>query len=478
MRIDNKTMLHGTLGILDRGSYQYEGNTINLKLSREEMEDVEVYLPEDVEKICQEKDFPHIRIPQPAHCAYGCYRDESFSFARKRTAQFADELKQEGARPVLVLNLANPVHPGGGVHKGSNAQEEDLCRKSSLLLSLESEKAKAYYDYNRSLNTFMGSHAVMIHPQVEIIKDEKGNLLPETAIVAVMTCAAPNLRHGKEGMTQEQYEKLIYDRITGMLKVAAFRGYTRLVLGAFGCGAFLNDARVISDLFYKALRELDFDGLTERELFRSVEFAILSHHGDPYNYNQFCRNFSDFYRFEAENGTAKEEELVPPSQQPVQKMVLFWKDDEEYGQFSNWYRRKFVIDDFEYLFVEQYMMAQKAKLFHDSKRYTAILRANSPRECKNLGKEVTPFDSTTWDAAKYDIVKTANRAKYEQNPDLKALLLNTGDAILAEASPKDRIWGIGMDAASAAEAGPYNWKGQNLLGESLMELREEFAKET
>lgn len=157
--------------------------------------------------------------------------------------------------------------------------------------------------------------------------------------------------------------------------------------------------------------------------------------------------------------------------------VFFWKDDEVNGYFSNWYKRKFVIDDFEYLFMEQYMMAQKAKMFHDVKRYTAILRASKPWECKDLGKQVTPFDPKIWDAAKYDIVKAGNRAKYEQNPDLKAVLLSTGNAILAEASPKDSIRGIGLDAAAVANTDPSEWPGQNLLGKLLMELREEFSGE-
>lgn len=162
-----------------------------------------------------------------------------------------------------------------------------------------------------------------------------------------------------------------------------------------------------------------------------------------------------------------------PKPQPT---LFFWKDDETNGCFSNWYRRKFVIDDFKYLFVEQYMMAQKAKLFHDAERYTAILRANSPQECKHLGKQVAPFDPEAWNAVKYDIVKTGNRAKYEQNPDLKKMLLNTGSAILAEASPWDKIWGIGLDAEAAAKTGPDDWPGENLLGKILMELREEFLK--
>ena len=156
--------------------------------------------------------------------------------------------------------------------------------------------------------------------------------------------------------------------------------------------------------------------------------------------------------------------------------VFFWMDEGENGCFSNWFRRKFVIDDFEYLFVEQYMMAQKAKLFHDSERYTAILRATGPWKCKELGRNVQPFDSKAWGAVKYEVVKTANRAKYEQNPDLMAKLLATGDAILAEASPKDTIWGIGLDAAAAAETDPSAWPGQNLLGKILMELRTEFAE--
>lgn len=165
----------------------------------------------------------------------------------------------------------------------------------------------------------------------------------------------------------------------------------------------------------------------------------------------------------------------PAGELPV---VFFWKENEENGYLSNWYRRKFVIDDFEYLHVEQYMMAQKAKLFHDSARYTAILRATKPWECKDLGKQVTPFDAKTWDAVKYDVVKNGNRAKFEQNPDLKRLLLATGNAILAEASSKDKIWGIGLDAQTAASTDMSEWPGQSLLGRALMELRTEFSSDS
>ena len=250
MRQDNIAMLKDTLSILDKGYYRIGNKKKKLKLSRAEMEAADVYLPEDIQAISESKDFPHVHVL--GRCGYGCENMDSFSLARKRREQLSYDLGEEGTKPILVLNLANPVNPGGGVRNGAKAQEEDLCRKSSLLLSLESRNALPYYEYNNSLHTYMGSDAIIINPQVEIIKDENGSLLEDSVIVAVMTCAAPMLKYGMEGMTQSEYEAMMYGRITGMLNVAAYLGYKHLVLGAFGCGAFRNDARVVSDLFYKA----------------------------------------------------------------------------------------------------------------------------------------------------------------------------------------------------------------------------------
>lgn len=859
MRDDRITILNDTLSVIEKGSYEVEGKTVLLKLSKEQMKEARVFLPEDIKKIDDYKNFTHVHVL--GRCWYGCENEDSFSLAIRKTKENSRELQHTDAKPVLVLNLANPINPGGGVRRGAKAQEEDLCRRSSLLLSLEGKNASLYYDYNRALDTYMGSDAIIIHPQVEIIKDENGVFLDESVIVAVMTCAAPMLTYGMEGMSQQQYEDLLFNRITGMLKVAAYCGYKRLVLGAFGCGAFQNDAKVVSDLFYKALKQFDFDGMKEYDMFRSVDFAVLSRSKDQYNYKEFARNFDDFYRDETqreinavltrikesevyldairgciyggavgdalgypvefykedsifskygkrgitefekdpvsgkalisddtqmtlftatglligdtrgnlrgirgeprtyvfkayqdwlrtqntvfhkrtrkpddydmdgfswlldvpelysrrapgntclsalEEGTEYEDYIeakrnrskgcggvmriapvavdyqgigmetldleaaqiaaithghplgyipaavlvhiinrivFPPEgkiaeltdivqeamqtavkifsddqdvkyltdlinlaislaksdtddlenihklgegwvaeetlaiaiycaikyqndfeagvvaavnhngdsdstgavtgnilgallgysaipdkwkhdlelsdvileiaddlchgcqmeeyssyqdddwvdkyvymRRPVenreeeprqQSAVFFWRDTEKNGYFSNWYRRKFVIDDFEYLHVEQYMMAQKAKLFHDSERYTAILKTDDPSKCKALGKKVTPFDSKVWDANKKEIVKTGNRAKFEQNPDLKAILIETGDAILAEASPRDKIWGIGIGEKAAAAKDPSEWPGENLLGKILMELRDEFRR--
>lgn len=296
MKTNNIHMLDHTLSILDQGFYSVGKKRVPLKLTPNEMREISVFLPEDVEKVIKDTDFFHCGH-LASRVGVGCENMDSFSVARKRTEDVAG-LLPEGSQPVLVLNFANPVNPGGGVRNGAKAQEEDLCRKSSLLLSLESPEASPYYQYNKFLHTYMGSDAVMITPQVEIIKDENGELLPESVVVAVMTCAAPMISKGMEGLTDQQYRELFYNRIVRMLKVAAHEQYEILVLGAFGCGAFGNDAKQVSDLFYKALKEFDYHGLKAKDYFRRIDFAVLDHSKDQYNFKEFSRNFANFYRDE------------------------------------------------------------------------------------------------------------------------------------------------------------------------------------
>ena len=209
---------------------------------------------------------------------------------------------------------------------------------------------------------------------------------------------------------------------------------------------------------------------------RAVKLADLNHNSDMLRLDTIDEKALErIQKYHAAIALLESKSKNLPRTSNRKPMVLFWKDTEENGCFSNWYRRTFVIDGIPYPHVEQYMMSQKAKLFHDEVRYAAILRTENPHACKKLGKLVTPFDPKTWDAVKYEIVKAGNRAKFEQNPDLKEKLLATGTAILAEASPRDKTWGIGKTAKTAAETDPSAWPGQNLLGKILMELREEFA---
>lgn len=295
MRSDNVQILEDTLAILKKGKYVKDGKTIFTKLSPQQMEECHVYLPETIRDIMNRKDFEHVHVM--GRIGVGCRNIDTFGMARE---QYKSNFLFSGKKNnrILVLNFANPIHPGGGVRYGANAQEEDLCRTSSLLLSLESHHAQRYYKYNRSLNTCMGSDAIILTPNVEIIKDVNGDLLDESVVVSVMTCAAPMITHGLGGFSSQQYRELFYNRICGMLKCAAYRGYQALVLGAFGCGAFGNDAELVSDLFYKALKSFRYDGMRAEDFFRRIDFAVLDRYPGQYNFHAFHRNFAHFYRDE------------------------------------------------------------------------------------------------------------------------------------------------------------------------------------
>ena len=140
--------------------------------------------------------------------------------------------------------------------------------------------------------------------------------------------------------------------------------------------------------------------------------------------------------------------------------------------FSQWYDCCFEVDDIQYHTTEQYMMASKARLFGDDEVFQEIMTADNPHDYKKLGRKIRGFEQELWDAKKYDIVVEGNKAKFGQNPDIREFMLSTGDAILVEASPYDKIWGIGLDRETALKGTVEQWQGQNLLGCALMDVRD------
>ncbi len=149
-------------------------------------------------------------------------------------------------------------------------------------------------------------------------------------------------------------------------------------------------------------------------------------------------------------------------------VLLFMK-----GPFSQFHPSNYTADGNTYICAEQYMHERKARLFGDDAMAERILKSDSPHEHKLMGARVSGFDQAVWDAHKVAIVTDGNRAKFGQNAGLRRRLLDTGDAILAEANPKDYIWGIGLAEDDPAARDPANWQGQNLLGQALMAVREE-----
>ena len=144
--------------------------------------------------------------------------------------------------------------------------------------------------------------------------------------------------------------------------------------------------------------------------------------------------------------------------------------------FSQWYESAFVHESIKYKTAEHFMMAQKAKLFNDKVSFLKIIKTEEPARVKKLGREVQNFNDVKWVENRLEIVKKANLLKFEQSPKLKKYLLNTGDSILVEASPVDPVWGIGLASDFPNVEDPRSWKGQNLLGFTLMSVREILKK--
>ncbi|MCL1994501.1 MAG: NADAR family protein [Spirochaetes bacterium] len=155
---------------------------------------------------------------------------------------------------------------------------------------------------------------------------------------------------------------------------------------------------------------------------------------------------------------------------------FFWKPQSgviNESCLGQWHLSKFSVEIDDYCCAEQYMMAEKARLFEDDETCDAIMKSKDPKEMKALGKKVKNFDQTAWDKAKYSIVLNGNYYKFSQDEDLRGYLLSTGNKILVEASPLDTIWGIGLGKENEKAHNPNTWRGKNLLGFALMEVRDE-----
>jgi ribA/ribD-fused uncharacterized protein len=138
---------------------------------------------------------------------------------------------------------------------------------------------------------------------------------------------------------------------------------------------------------------------------------------------------------------------------------------------SNFYPAKFIYRGHEFPTSEHALMASKAALFWDFDRFQMILKTDSPRSAKYYGRQVKNFDDNIWYYARYKIMVDILLAKFGQNQELKEFLLSTGESILVECSPSDKIWGVGLAINDSLWEDEKNWQGQNLLGYALMSAR-------
>ncbi|GHG55270.1 NADAR family protein [Streptomyces griseocarneus] len=164
------------------------------------------------------------------------------------------------------------------------------------------------------------------------------------------------------------------------------------------------------------------------------------------------------------------------------KYVYFWghqpRRDGSLGAgcFSQWWPSPFSVDGTVYATAEHWMMAGKARLFGDAEAEARAIAATHPKKAKDAGRSVRGFDDERWLRHRFELVVEGSMHKFGQDPELCAYLLGTGDRVLVEASPLDRIWGIGLAADDEAAQDPARWRGLNLLGFALMEARQRLAE--
>ena len=155
----------------------------------------------------------------------------------------------------------------------------------------------------------------------------------------------------------------------------------------------------------------------------------------------------------------------------MKKIICFHNPDEMNGYLSNWYLSDFYMGGIQYSSMEQYMMYQKALLFKDMEIAEQIMDTANMGKIKALGRAVKNYEDVLWNGMRQLIVYQGLLEKFQQNMELKERLLATQNHILAECAVQDRIWGIGLSMKDERRFDPDQWKGQNLLGFSLMMVR-------
>lgn len=148
--------------------------------------------------------------------------------------------------------------------------------------------------------------------------------------------------------------------------------------------------------------------------------------------------------------------------------------NKPYACFSNFYPSTFELNGITYFCMEQYIMYQKALTFCDYDTAEKIMQATTPNECKSLGRQVKHYVDEIWSEDRKVVAFEGLIAKFSQNPELKRILLSTKDSVIAECSPYDKIWGIGLDVNHPDVQDVAKWRGENLLGYSLMKVRDLF----
>lgn len=160
----------------------------------------------------------------------------------------------------------------------------------------------------------------------------------------------------------------------------------------------------------------------------------------------------------------------------MENYILFFRPYNKYGEFSNWYKSDFVSEGITFHSTEQYLMYKKAMLFNDTEVAQEVLASTNEGQIKKLGRKVRNYNDSVWSQERFNIMVDGLIGKFSQNNTLKELLLNTGNSIIVECSPYDRIWGVGISVDDAEQGKEF--RGDNLLGKALMQARDYIRNHT
>ena len=229
-------------------------------------------------------DADKIELPAPSYT-------EKARVVVSRLRSFEAAARYPGQK-VAVLNFASSTSPGGGVENGASAQEECLCRVSTLYPCLKAQAAREkFYGPHRAAPNPLHNDDIIYTQDVVVLKDDDYNVLSSPFRVDVITCAAPNLRESPSNrynrhdgdavhISPEKLLELHLKRARKILSAAAANGTEVLILGAFGCGAFRNDPEVVAAAYHQVLPQF-------LNHFKTIEFAVYCRPGDNRNYDAF-----------------------------------------------------------------------------------------------------------------------------------------------------------------------------------------------
>ncbi len=245
-----------TLQIIKSGSYFTCAKTVNIKdFSDGSIYDVKVFDKDSLDKLLHKKYY------RSDKCKISIINEDSF-VASKALVELGEK--------VAVMNFANAIVPGGGFLQGSSAQEESLCRNSTLYASISSNDATEMYDYNRKNLSPFDSDYMLLSEHVVVFRDQSNKLLEKPYKVSVISIPAPNKNGRARNTSQSEIDNVMKDRLHKMLCLLAYEEYKNIVLGAWGCGAFGNNPKTVSLYFHELLID---KGLIKH--FDNVVFAIL-----------------------------------------------------------------------------------------------------------------------------------------------------------------------------------------------------------